>query len=182
MNLTPAIVQDANSGAVLMLAYMSEESLKKTIETGETWFWSRSRNELWHKGATSGNTQRVVHIAHDCDDDALLITVVPAGPACHNGTASCFADAPSRPLPKLLATLRSRFATRPEGSYSTELFNAGRNKIAQKVGEEAAEVVVAALGGEGRERVIAEAADLVYHLMALLVNEGIDWSEVEAKL
>lgn len=182
MKLTPAIVQDANSGAVLMLAYMSEESLQKTIETGETWFWSRSRNELWHKGATSGNTQRVVNIAHDCDDDALLITVVPNGPACHTGTMSCFADVPSRPLPKLLATLRERFANRPEGSYSTELFNAGRNRIAQKVGEEAAEVVVAALGGEGRERVIAEAADLVYHLLALLVNEGIDWSEVEAKL
>ena len=182
MKLIPAIVRDANTGAVLTLAYMTDESLQKTKESGETWFWSRSRNELWHKGATSGNTQKVVHIAHDCDDDALLVSVIPNGPACHKGTTSCFADAPVLPLQKLMATLRSRYEKRPEGSYSARLFNKGRGKIAQKLGEEATEVIVAALNGEGRERVIYEAADLMYHLAALLVNEGIDWSEVETEL
>ena len=182
MKLTPAVVRDANTGTVLMLAYMSEESLQKTIETGETWFWSRSRNELWHKGATSGNTQRVVHIARDCDDDALLVSVIPNGPACHNGTTSCFPDAPLLPLEKLMNTLRERFALRPEDSYSAKLFNRGRGAIAQKIGEEATEVIVAALDGEGRERVISEAADLVFHLAALLVNEGIDWSAIEDEL
>jgi phosphoribosyl-ATP pyrophosphohydrolase/phosphoribosyl-AMP cyclohydrolase len=118
MKLTPAIVRDANTGTVLMLAYMNDEALQKTKETGETWFWSRSRNELWHKGATSGNTQRVVHIAHDCDDDTLLITVEPNGPACHNGTTSCFKDVPPLAIPRLIETLKQRHASRPEGSYS----------------------------------------------------------------
>jgi len=182
MKLTPAIVRDATTGSVLMLAYMNEESLQKTRETGETWFWSRSRNELWHKGATSGNTQRVLHIARDCDDDALLITVEPAGPACHNGTASCFADVPPAAIPQLFETLRRRFDERPEGSYSTKLFDGGRTAIAQKIGEEATEVIVAVLGGEGRERVVSEAADLVFHLAAMLVYEGLDWSDVEREL
>lgn len=182
MKLIPAVVRDANSGAVLMLAYMNEESLQKTIETGETWFWSRSRNELWHKGATSGNTQRVVHIAHDCDDDALLVTVVPNGPACHNGTASCFPDAPPLPLQRLFETLRDRHAKRPPGSYTASLFDKGRGAIARKVGEEATEVIVAALANEGRERLVSEAADLVVHLAALLVNEGIGWSAIETEL
>lgn len=182
MRLIPAIVRDANTGAVLTLAYMNDESLQKTIESGETWFWSRSRNELWHKGATSGNTQRVVHIAHDCDDDALLVSVIPNGPACHNGTTSCFPDAPPLPLQRLMATLRDRYETRPPESYTAKLFDKGRGAIAQKVGEEATEVIVAALNGEGRERVISEAADLVFHLAALLVHEGIAWTEVEAEL
>ncbi len=182
MKLTPAIVRDARSGAILTLAYVSEESLRETIESGETWFWSRSRNELWHKGATSGNTQRVVHIAHDCDDDALVISVIPRGPACHTGAQSCFDGVPALPLEKLQATLRRRFADRPPDSYSASLFEKGRNAIAQKIGEEASEVIVAVLGGEGRERVVAESADLVFHLMALLTNEGIEWSEVEAEL
>jgi phosphoribosyl-ATP pyrophosphohydrolase/phosphoribosyl-AMP cyclohydrolase len=182
MKLTPAIVRDANSGTVLMLAYMNDEALQKTIDTGETWFWSRSRNELWHKGATSGNTQRVVHIARDCDDDALLISVIPSGPACHNGTTSCFDGAPALEMQRLVTTLRDRFEKRPEGSYSAKLFDGGRTAMAQKIGEEAVEVIVAALGSEGRERVISESADLVFHLVALLVNEGIDWSEIEAEL
>ena len=182
MKLTPAIVRDVHTGAVLMLAYMNDESLRKTRETGQTWFWSRSRNELWHKGATSGNTQRVVHIARDCDDDTLLITVDAEGPACHNGTTSCFEGAPPTALPRLFETLRSRFATRPESSYSTILFEGGRNALAQKIGEEATEVVVAALGGEGRERLLSEAADLVFHLAAMLVNEGLDWQDVEHEL
>ena len=182
MTLKPAIVRDARTGAILTLAYMSEESLAKTIESGETWFWSRSRNELWHKGATSGNTQRVVHIAHDCDDDALVVSVIPNGPACHTGAISCFDGIPPLPLQQLASTLRDRYAKRPADSYSTSLFAKGRNAIAQKIGEEASEVIVAALGGEGRERVISESADLVFHLMALLTNEGIDWTEVEGEL
>jgi phosphoribosyl-ATP pyrophosphohydrolase/phosphoribosyl-AMP cyclohydrolase len=181
MKLTPAIVRDANSGAILMLAYMSEESLAKTRETGETWFWSRSRNELWHKGATSGNTQRVIHIASDCDDDALVITVEPRGPACHNGTTSCFPDVPAPTLERLMGVLRDRHTQRPAGSYSTYLFNEGRDKILKKIGEETTEVVIAAKGGT-RERIVSELADLVFHLTVLMVDEGIGWGEVEREL
>jgi phosphoribosyl-ATP pyrophosphohydrolase/phosphoribosyl-AMP cyclohydrolase len=181
MKLTPAIVRDANSGAILTLAYMNEESLAKTRETGETWFWSRSRNELWHKGATSGNTQRVVHIASDCDDDALVVTVEPNGPACHNGTFSCFPDVPPLPLDRLMTVLRSRFEERPENSYSSSLFNRGRDVILKKIGEEATEVVIAAKG-QGRERMISELADLVFHLSVLMVEEGIGWGDVYGEL
>jgi len=181
MKLTPAIIRDARTGAVLTLAYMNEESLAKTRETGETWLWSRSRNELWHKGATSGNTQRVVHIAEDCDRDALVVSVIPNGPACHNGTTSCFPEVPPLPLERLMAVLRDRHANRPEGSYSAYLFNEGRDKILKKIGEEATEVVIAAKG-QGRERTISEIADLVYHLSVLMVDEGIGWAEVEEEL
>jgi len=181
MKLTPAIVRDARSGAILTLAYMSEESLTKTRETGETWFWSRSRNELWHKGATSGNTQRVVHIAEDCDRDALVVSVIPAGPACHNGTPSCFPDVPPPVLDRLIATLRDRHSKRPEGSYSASLFDKGRDVILKKIGEEATEVVIATKG-QGRERMISEIADLVFHLSVLMVDEGIGWGEVEEEL
>jgi phosphoribosyl-ATP pyrophosphohydrolase/phosphoribosyl-AMP cyclohydrolase len=179
--LIPAIVRDARSGAVLTLAYMNEESLRLTRESGETWFWSRSRNELWHKGATSGNKQRVVHIAEDCDGDALVVSVEPSGPACHTGAVSCFADVPPVVLERLMRVLRSRFEERPDGSYSTYLFNAGRNKILKKIGEEATEVVIASKG-EGRERMISEIADLVFHLSVLMTDEGIAWAEVEAEL
>jgi phosphoribosyl-ATP pyrophosphohydrolase/phosphoribosyl-AMP cyclohydrolase len=179
--LIPAIVRDANSGAVLTLAYINEESLRKTIETGETWFWSRSRNELWHKGATSGHTQRVVHIAPDCDRDALVVTVIPSGPACHTGAESCFADIPPLPLERLMRILRSRYDERPEGSYSAYLFNEGRDKILKKLGEESTEVIIASKG-EGRERMVSEMADLVYHLSVLMVDEGIGWSEVYDEL
>ena len=181
MNLIPAIVRDARSGAVLTLAYMNDESLAKTRETGETWFWSRSRNELWHKGATSGNTQRVVHIAEDCDRDALVVTVEPRGPACHNGTTSCFPDVPPLMLDRLEQVLRDRHTQRPEGSYSTYLFNEGRDKILKKVGEEATEVVIAAKG-EDRQRIVSELADLVFHLTVLMVDAGIGWAEVEGEL
>jgi phosphoribosyl-ATP pyrophosphohydrolase/phosphoribosyl-AMP cyclohydrolase len=181
MNLIPAIVRDARTGAVLTLAYMNEESLAKTRETGQTWFWSRSRQELWHKGATSGNTQRVVHIAEDCDGDALVVTVEPDGPACHTGSFSCFAGVPPLPLDRLMSVLRSRFAERPAGSYSTYLFNEGRDKILKKVGEEATEVVIAAKG-ESRERLVSEVADLVYHLSALLVEAGVGWEDVYTEL
>jgi phosphoribosyl-AMP cyclohydrolase / phosphoribosyl-ATP pyrophosphohydrolase len=181
--LVPAIVRDATTGAILTLAYMNAESLQKTIETGETWFWSRSRNELWHKGETSGNTQRVVHIATDCDNDALVVSVSPSGPACHTGAMSCFSDVPAPPLDlaKLMRVLRDRYESRPEGSYSASLFNAGRERIVKKVGEETTEVVIAALS-EGRERVVAEVADLVFHVSVLLIDVGIDWSEIGAEL
>lgn len=179
--LIPAIVRDAKSGAILTLAYMNDESLAKTRETGETWFWSRSRNELWHKGATSGNTQRVVHIAEDCDGDALVVTVEPAGPACHTGAFSCFDGVPPLPLDRLMAVLRDRYEKRPEKSYSAYLFNEGRDKILKKVGEEATEVVIAAKG-QGRDRLVSEIADLVYHLSVLIVDEGMEWQDVYDEL
>jgi phosphoribosyl-AMP cyclohydrolase / phosphoribosyl-ATP pyrophosphohydrolase len=179
--LIPAIVRDSRNGEVLTLAWMNEESLGKTLETGQTWFWSRSRNELWHKGATSGNTQRVMHIATDCDRDALVITVVPAGPACHTGKGSCFADVPLPVREKLMATLASRFAERPEGSYSTYLFNEGRDKILKKIGEEATEVVIAGKGNV-KERLVSEVADLMFHLSALLVDAGVSWQDVDTEL
>ena len=179
--LTPAIVRDAHSGAILTLAYMSDESLAKTIESGETWFWSRSRNELWHKGATSGNTQRVIHIARDCDDDALVVTVEPRGPACHTGATSCFADVPPLPLDRLMNVLRDRRDQRPEGSYSTYLFNEGRDKILKKIGEEATEVVIAAKG-DSKDRLVSELADLVYHLSVLMVDADLDWKDVGREL
>ena len=180
--LIPAIVRDARTGDVLTLAYMNAESLRKTEESGETWFWSRSRRELWHKGATSGNTQRVVEIAADCDGDALVVSVIPNGPACHNGTPSCFGDLPSSTLARLMRTLRARHAERPEGSYSTYLFNAGRDKILKKVGEEATEVVIAAAQHHPRERLVSEVADLLFHLSVLLVDEGADWADVFGEL
>jgi len=179
--LVPAIVRDARNGAVLTLAYMNEESLRKTEESGETWFWSRSRGELWHKGATSGNTQRVVHIAADCYRDALVVSVVPAGPACHTGAVSCFADIPPKTLDRLINILRDRYEKRPEGSYTAYLFNQGRDKILKKIGEEATEVVIAAKG-QGRDRIVSEMADLLYHLSGLLVDEGLDWTDVEEEL
>lgn len=181
MKLIPAIVRDARNGAILTLAYMNEESLEKTRKTGQTWFWSRSRNELWHKGATSGNTQQVMHIAEDCDADALVVSVIPAGPACHRGTPSCFADVPPPTLERLTNTLRDRQTTLPIGSYSAKLFSEGRDKILKKIGEEATEVVIASKG-QGRERMISEIADLVFHLSVLMVDEGIEWVEVEGEL
>jgi len=179
--LVSAIVRDARSGAVLTLAYMNAESLQKTLDSGETWFWSRSRHELWHKGATSGNRQHVVHVAVDCDRDALVVSVIPQGPACHTGADSCFADVQPLPLERLLRTLRSRYDERPEGSYSAYLFNEGRDKILKKIGEEATEVVIAAKGAD-RERLVSELADLVYHLSVLMVDEGIAWRDVEEEL
>ncbi len=181
MNLTPAIVRDANTGAILMLAWMSDESLQKTKESGETWFWSRSRNELWHKGATSGNTQKVVHIAEDCDRDALVISVIPSGPACHTGATSCFEGIPPRMIDRLLEVLRDRREQRPAGSYSASLFDQGRDEIVKKIGEEAIEVIVAAKG-QGRERIISEIADLVFHVSVLMADEGLEWGDIEREL
>jgi phosphoribosyl-AMP cyclohydrolase / phosphoribosyl-ATP pyrophosphohydrolase len=181
--LVPAIVRDARNGAILTLAYMNDQALQKTRETGETWFWSRSRQKLWNKGSTSGNRQKVVHIATDCDADALVISVIPSGPACHSGKASCFDDVPSPALnlEALTEVLRKRFAERPENSYSAYLFKAGRDKILKKIGEEATEVVIAGKGGNN-ERVAEEMADLLYHLSVLLVDAGMDWDEVGEQL
>jgi phosphoribosyl-AMP cyclohydrolase / phosphoribosyl-ATP pyrophosphohydrolase len=183
--LIPAIVQDARTREVLTLAYMNTESLARTIETGQTWFWSRSRNELWHKGETSGNTQRVVSLASDCDNDAIVVLVEPAGPACHTGATSCFDVAPHEDLGLLLAQLyeliESRERDRPEGSYTTYLFDHGLDKILKKVGEESAETIIAAKNEE-RSRLTSEVADLVYHLLVLLVARGVSLDEVREEL
>ena len=189
--LIPAIVQDADTGDVLTLAYMNEESLRRTIETGETWFWSRSRNELWHKGATSGNTQSVVSIAVDCDDDAVLVTVRPHGPACHKGENSCFhtpihneikgTPGLGRQLEDLYKVVQRRQRERPEGSYTSYLFAEGLDKILKKVGEEAAETIVAAKNDD-RQQFVSEVSDLIYHLWVLLVERGVDLTEVSSEL
>ncbi|MGK2858255.1 MAG: bifunctional phosphoribosyl-AMP cyclohydrolase/phosphoribosyl-ATP diphosphatase HisIE [Thermoanaerobaculia bacterium] len=178
--LVPAIIRDARSGEVLTLAYMNRESLRRTLETGETWLWSRSRQELWHKGATSGNTQRVVSMTPDCDGDAILLDVEPRGPACHTGARSCF-GASRFSLAALEDVLRQRKLDMPEGSYSAKLFRGGRTKILKKIGEESAEVIIAA-ASEGRDRIVSESADLVFHLLALLVSEGIAFDEVATEL
>lgn len=237
--LVPAIVQDDISKEVLMLAYMNEASLRKSLETGETWFWSRSRGELWHKGATSGHTQRIVSIRYDCDGDALLVRVRQNGPACHTGTYSCFsreapvggrpADAPAAegapagttpdaagtpiagepaatgdpasaggtscggtapsamppdrfgPLNRLEATIARRHAERPEGTYTTYLFAKGLDKILKKVGEETAEVIIAAKNRDNAE-LRCETADLLYHLMVLLRERELPLDDVLAEL
>jgi phosphoribosyl-AMP cyclohydrolase / phosphoribosyl-ATP pyrophosphohydrolase len=172
--LKPAIVQDARSGRVLMLAWMDEEAERRTRETGEAWFWSRSRQRLWRKGETSGNTLSVEEVRDDCDGDALLLGVSPAGPTCHTGSVSCFA-------PWLWRTVAERAATRPAGSYTAELLGTGVGACARKVGEEAVELSVAALD-ESDERVVEEAADLVYHLYVLLAARGLDAAQVEDEL
>jgi len=174
MELRAAVVQEAESGRVLMLAWMNDEAERLTRETGEAWFWSRSRQRLWRKGETSGNTLAVEELRDDCDGDALLVRVRPAGPACHTGSVSCFA-------PGLWRTIAERAQERPAGSYTTELLEAGVGACARKVGEEAVELSVAALD-ESDERVVEEAADLVYHLYVLLAARGLDVSQVEDEL
>jgi phosphoribosyl-ATP pyrophosphohydrolase/phosphoribosyl-AMP cyclohydrolase len=185
--LVPAIIQDAGTKEVLTLAYMNEESLAKTIETGETWFFSRSRQELWHKGGTSGNTQTVVSINYDCDQDALLVLVYPKGPACHTGAVSCFSERISNGsnsrlgdyqiLQSLEKVILEREQERPEGAYTTYLFEKGVDKILKKVGEEAAEVIIAAKNRD-HEELRWEAADLLYHLQVLLVEQGLPFKDV----
>jgi phosphoribosyl-ATP pyrophosphohydrolase/phosphoribosyl-AMP cyclohydrolase len=170
--LVPVVIQDWNTGEVLTLAYANEEAIAKTRETGELHLWSRSRNELWHKGATSGNTQAVRALRLDCDGDALLALVEPAGPACHTGARTCFhngdteASAPHEALPSLERTLRARQAERPEGSYTVKLLD-DPPLIGEKVMEEAEEVARAARE-ESDDRVDSEAADVLYHLTVLL--------------
>lgn len=191
--LLPAIVQDAGTGQVLMLAYMNEESLRLTLESGETWFWSRSRDELWHKGATSGNRQQVVEIRTDCDADTLLVRVRPAGPACHTGEQSCFyrplpdgnlAGAPpasSQVLPHLEAVIQDRKANPRAGSYTCELLDAGLPRILKKVGEEAVEILIAGQS-ESDQRLVNEVADLIYHTLVLLAARDLSWAAVESEL
>jgi len=184
--LIPAIVQDAATREVLTLAYMNRESLARTLETKQTWFWSRSRNELWHKGATSGNTQEVVNVALDCDADALVVLVKPAGPACHTGAVSCFDTGTQQPalgplLDQLYELIESRERERPPGSYTTYLFEQGLDKILKKVGEESAETIIAAKNDDDA-RLTEEAADLVYHLLVLLVARGVGLAEIAAEL
>ena len=188
--LIPAIVQDAFTKEVLTLAYMNKESLQKTVESGETWFYSRSRQELWNKGATSGNSQAVVEIKYDCDQDALVVLVSPKGPACHNGTTSCFVESiyqNKEEIPadvtnyQILANLENviadRESNRPEGAYTTYLFEKGVDKILKKVGEEAAEVIIAAKNRDAEE-LKWEASDLIYHLFVLLREQNLPFSEI----
>jgi phosphoribosyl-ATP pyrophosphohydrolase/phosphoribosyl-AMP cyclohydrolase len=183
--LIPAIVQDAKTREVLTLAYMNRESLERTIETRETWFWSRSRNELWHKGETSGNTQQVVDVAVDCDSDAIVVLVKPAGPACHTGARSCFDLKLHEDLGALLAQLyaliESRERERPDGSYTTYLFDHGLDKILKKVGEESAETIIAAKN-EHTKPLVSEVSDLIYHLLVLLVARGVSLDQIRDEL
>ena len=193
--LIPAVVQDAHSRSVLMLAYMNAESLKRTLDSGQTWFWSRSRTQLWHKGETSGHTQRVVEVVLDCDGDALVVRVEPAGPACHTGESSCFhnviqAERPdqeggSADLGEVLRTLynvvKTRKRDRPQGSYTSYLFDEGLDKILKKVGEESSETIIAAKN-EDRGALTKESCDLLYHLIVLLVERGVTLDEVRDEL
>lgn len=189
--LLPAIVQHAATGEVLTLAYMNRESLQKCRETGETWFFSRSRQQLWHKGATSGHVQRIVSMKFDCDADALLVQVLPAGPACHTGERTCFhrlldeEKKTAPPLSQILAELQEVIQQRqralPEGSYTAALFRKGVKKIAQKVGEEAVEVAIAGVH-ESDASLAAETADLLYHLLVLLTARQVPLQQIAQKL
>jgi phosphoribosyl-ATP pyrophosphohydrolase/phosphoribosyl-AMP cyclohydrolase len=184
--LVPCVVQDWNSGEVLTLAYMNATALARTRETGELYLWSRSRDELWHKGATSGNTQAVRALRLDCDGDTVLALVEPAGPACHTGERTCFhrgelePPAPHEVLPALERTLAARAAERPAGSYTVELLDDGE-RAGAKVMEEAEEVT-RAVREESDERVDEEAADVVYHLLVLLAGRDRRLRDVERVL
>lgn len=181
--LVPAIVQDAFDGRVLMQAYMNLEALANTLDNGLVTFWSRSRDELWTKGATSGNTLKLVEIHADCDADSLLVLARPSGPTCHQGTATCFDDGMNTTAPGLsfLAELErvvaQRYEDRPEGSYTTRLFDAGVKRIAQKVGEEGVEAALAAATGDTGE-LSNEAADLLFHLLVLLRECGLTVEDI----
>src|SRR5262245_44317079 len=172
--LTAAIVQDAETNRVLMLAWMDEEALRLTRETGEAHFFSRSRGRLWRKGETSGNTLAVEELREDCDGDAMLVRVLPAGPACHTGSASCFA-------PWLWRRVVERAAVRPDGSYVGRLVGEGPAAAARKVGEEGVEVALAG-AGESDERLVSELADLWFHSYVLLAARGLDPDAVEREL
>ena len=181
--LIPAVVQDAHTREVLTVAYMNREALQLTIERNETYFWSRSRQQLWHKGETSGNFQKVLRVSLDCDQDAVLVEVEPSGPACHTGAYSCFGTEPDLEgvLQELYAVIEKRKEERPEGSYTTYLFNSGLDKILKKVGEEATETIVAAKNPE-TGRLISETCDLIYHLLVLLVERGVTLDEIRHEL
>lgn len=201
-DLLPAIIQDQDSGEVLMLAYMNRESLKKTMQTGRTWFWSRSRKKLWQKGETSGNVQVVKEILYDCDADALLIKVAQTGPACHTGERSCFyrsllpgkkRDSLSREgelsgegeegeiIPWLTRIIRKRAEEMPRGSYVASLLEDGTDKVLKKLAEESAEVIIAAKNKHKGE-LVKEAADLLFHFLVLLEAFQVDSKEVVGEL
>jgi phosphoribosyl-ATP pyrophosphohydrolase/phosphoribosyl-AMP cyclohydrolase len=186
--LIPAIVVDSVSKKVLTLAYMNEESLKISMEKGLTCFWSRSRQELWLKGETSGNYQHIVSITADCDNDALLVVVEPDGPACHKGSFSCFTNPvfESEELHEfsyegLFELIRGRKTDKKEGSYTTYLFDKGIDKILKKVGEECTEVIIAAKS-EDKPETIYEIADLAYHVMVLMIEAGINLEDIHKEL
>lgn len=186
--LVPTIVQDYLDGTVLMLAWMNQESLQKTLATGETWFWSRSRQEFWHKGATSGHTQTVKAIRYDCDSDALLITVEQVGVACHTGERSCFhqvdrtiAPPPADTLSQVFSVICDRRDHPVEDSYTRKLFEGGDNKILKKIGEEAAEVVMACKDDDS-DAIAGEAADLLFHTLVALAHHNVDLKAVYRKL
>lgn len=186
--LIPAIIQDATTGDVLMLGYMNQESLIKTMETNETWFFSRSRQELWNKGATSGNKQSVQKIAFDCDADTLLIQVDPQGPACHTGEGSCFyrtlyAHEPNERnvVHSLTKKINERHENPIDGSYTTYLFNEGIDKVLKKVGEETSEVIIGAKNNDKQE-VVWEIADLTYHTLVLMEILGVSINDIKKEL
>jgi len=181
--LIPAIVQDAQTREVLTLAYMNKEALQLTLERRETYLWSRSRQQLWHKGETSGNSQRVKKVSLDCDHDAVLVEVEPLGPACHTGSYSCFGVEPGIEgvLKELYGVIEDRKEKRPGGSYTAYLFNSGLDKILKKVGEEATETIVAAKNADP-QRLVSETGDLMYHLLVLMVERGVTLDEISREL
>ncbi|MCL2568289.1 MAG: bifunctional phosphoribosyl-AMP cyclohydrolase/phosphoribosyl-ATP diphosphatase HisIE [Oscillospiraceae bacterium] len=183
-DLTPAIVQDYYTGRVLMLAYVNQESYDYMLEHGQTCFWSRSRQELWHKGATSGDVQNIKHIAFDCDEDTLLIQVEQMGKgACHTGSYSCFGDEPGQfhILNEVFAQIEDRSEHPKENSYTNYLLDKGADKICKKVGEEAAETIIAAMHRDKPE-LTGEVADLAYHLLVLLFEQGLTPRDITEKL
>ena len=194
-DLVPCVVQDSETLRVLMLAYMNSESLQRTLATNETWFWSRARGELWHKGETSGNKQRVVDVLLDCDSDAVLVRVKPEGPACHTGKTSCFhqviqgqevarfesSNNLGEVLRALYTLIEGRKRDRPEGSYTAYLFNEGLDKILKKVGEESSETLIAAKNPD-KSALSRECCDLLYHLLVLLVERGVTLDELQEEL
>ncbi|AHM56703.1 histidine biosynthesis bifunctional protein hisIE [Peptoclostridium acidaminophilum DSM 3953] len=188
--LVPAIVQDFNTGDVLMLAYMNSESLKKTVETGRTWFYSRSRQSLWNKGETSGNFQNVKNMYFDCDADSILVQVEQIGPACHTGSKSCFfnklvesdeAPVEAGIMGRVYELITERKENPVDGSYTNYLFDKGIDKILKKVGEEASEVIIGAKNSDKGETVY-EISDLVYHLLVLMVHMGIEIDDIKREL
>jgi phosphoribosyl-ATP pyrophosphohydrolase/phosphoribosyl-AMP cyclohydrolase len=181
--LIPAVVQDALTREVLTVAYMNAEALRLTLEKEETYFYSRSRKTLWHKGETSGNFQKVQRVALDCDNDTILVEVAPLGPACHTGSYSCFEVQPGfgGSVQQLYDLIATRKETRPEGSYTTKLFTEGIDKIVKKLGEEAVETVIAAKN-DSSQRIVEETADLLYHLLVTLVEKGVTLDEIREEL
>ncbi len=182
--LVPAIIQDSRTLKVLMLGFMNKEAYEKTVETGKVTFWSRTKQRLWTKGETSGNTLTVVDIKADCDNDTLLIKAIPAGPVCHTGSDTCWDEKNQNPimfLSELQRFIEKRHEEMPEGSYTTSLFKSGCGRMAQKVGEEAIESVIEAMANNN-ERLIYEASDMVYHLIVLLTSKGLKIEDLAQEL